>query len=310
MEYIFGDDLFDFVMNNGNGNGLPEAQAAIIFEKLCLAIHKLHTRNIVHHDLKLENIMIATSERDLHVKLIDFGLSIKGEATTGLLEEFSGTEAYSAPELLIRKPYCGKALDVYSLGVIFFIMLTGGYPFSTDVNLHHQEQTDAEFLANLSYPAGVSNQSKDLILHMLEKDPAKRPSMATVLTHPFFGAMKKYQVSLKHIPTPFEMDTSTSFSFNDDFKTSPSDEELAAAILQDMECSMSYSPKPIKSKQTEKTPETECSTASIQQAWDFHPFATGFCNSVDNSLIFCPATPLSRSFQGDHLSFQDVAMVM
>ncbi|KAL1764088.1 sperm motility kinase W, partial [Sigmodon hispidus] len=88
-------------------------------------VHYLHQRHIAHRDIKLENILI---DRAGKVKLCDFGLAI--QFTEGqMLEEVCGSLLYEAPEILARKPYDGLAVDMWSLGVVLYVLVTGEFPY-------------------------------------------------------------------------------------------------------------------------------------------------------------------------------------
>ena len=104
---------------------LPENQCRIIFRQLADAVAYLHTKNVVHRDLKLDNILV---DENNGVKLIDFGFSVSASAEHKL-QLFCGTPHYMDPDIVKKKEYNGHAADVWALGVILFIILTGKLPF-------------------------------------------------------------------------------------------------------------------------------------------------------------------------------------
>ncbi len=109
---------------------ISEQRACNIIHSLATALFYLHSYGIVHRDLKLDNIMMTDESEDSDVKLVDFGLSkIIGPKET--CEEPYGTLGYAAPEVLLRIPY-GKAVDIWGLGIIAFILLSGISPFEDD----------------------------------------------------------------------------------------------------------------------------------------------------------------------------------
>ena len=96
-----------------------------IFSQVAGAVHHLHSLGIYHRDLKLENILI--DERQ-HIKLIDFGFSIKSNPSENL-KMYCGTPSYMAPELVGKRDYKGWAVDVWALGIILYTILSGYFPF-------------------------------------------------------------------------------------------------------------------------------------------------------------------------------------
>ncbi len=112
---------------------LPEARARSIIRSLATALFYLHSYGIVHRDMKLDNIMMLDDTDQADVKVVDFGLSrILGPGE--MSAEPYGTLGYAAPEVLLERPY-GKAVDIWSLGVITFILLTGLSPFEDEDDL-------------------------------------------------------------------------------------------------------------------------------------------------------------------------------
>ncbi|KAI8618299.1 hypothetical protein BC830DRAFT_1109755 [Chytriomyces sp. MP71] len=154
-----------------------EEQARHVFTQIVSAVAYLAENNIIHRDIKDENILI---DRDFNVKLIDFGsatfLNPQGNVVDGL---FLGTLQYAAPEILSGKPYRGTDCEVWSLGCCLYIMLAGEAPFETPSDV-----------VRLSAPlaprqAVLSNSVSGLICWMLEKNPRKRASIADVMRHPW-----------------------------------------------------------------------------------------------------------------------------
>lgn len=106
---------------------LPEDKVKVIAHKIATAIYYLHSFGIAHRDLKPENILMTSTKDDADLKLVDFGLSKMIGPEENCTEPF-GTLSYAAPEVLLQKPY-NKKVDVFSLGVIVFMMLGGFLPF-------------------------------------------------------------------------------------------------------------------------------------------------------------------------------------
>ncbi|XP_036032661.1 LOW QUALITY PROTEIN: putative sperm motility kinase W [Onychomys torridus] len=122
MEYVSGKDLDMFLRDR---NFLKEDEARPIFNQIVSGVHFLHQKRIAHRDIKLENVLIDGAG---NVKLCDFGMS-RELAEGQMLEEFYGTLFYLAQEILARKPYNGLVGDMWSLGVLLYVLVTGQFPY-------------------------------------------------------------------------------------------------------------------------------------------------------------------------------------
>lgn len=173
-EYCSGGELWDAV----KGKGLDEKTAADIMYKLCSAISHCHSKSIVHRDLKLENILLENKDDVRSVKIIDFGLSRK---ITGTVNSIVGTPYYVAPEVLDGN-YDSKC-DIWSLGVIMYVMIFGRHPFEakTKDELFRKIKTE-KFTINKN----LSEEAKQLLSCLLDKDPTKRPKAEEILKFPWF----------------------------------------------------------------------------------------------------------------------------
>lgn len=175
MECVEGGNLCSYVKQKKK---LHEAEAKKIFFQLMLAIEYLHTENIAHRDIKLENVLF-TESRD--IKLIDFGFSTISKPGTKM-KIFCGTPSYMAPEIVLRTEYEGPPVDLWSAGVLLFACLCGQFPFRA------QSYPDLyRRIARGSFAVSddVSMSAKDLIRSLLCVDPAGRPSPSAVLKHPW-----------------------------------------------------------------------------------------------------------------------------
>ena len=123
MEYCDGKDIMDYILSK---NFLSESDALKYFQQLINALFYLHSQNIAHRDIKIDNILL---DRNKNLKLIDFGLSTK-YSDNKLLDQPCGTIVYSAPEVLEGQPYHGMLADVWSSGIVLYGMLSGYLPFS------------------------------------------------------------------------------------------------------------------------------------------------------------------------------------
>ena len=125
MENLDGGDLFSFLEKRKFK--LPEQRAAKIVHSLAAGVFYLHSYGIVHRDIKPENVLMVDRTENSDVKIVDFGLS-KMVGPSQLCAEPFGTLSYVAPEVLLQQPY-GKAVDVWGLGIIAYLMLVGSLPF-------------------------------------------------------------------------------------------------------------------------------------------------------------------------------------
>ncbi|XP_039224819.1 hormonally up-regulated neu tumor-associated kinase isoform X1 [Crotalus tigris] len=160
---------------------LEEHEARKYIRQLILAVEHLHRAGVVHRDLKIENLLL---DEDNNIKLIDFGLS-NCASILGYTDPFStqcGSPAYAAPELLARKKY-GPKIDVWSIGVNMYAMLTGTLPFTVEpfsLRALYQKMIDKEMNP---YPTQLSTAAVNFLKILLEPDPAKRPNIQQALAN-------------------------------------------------------------------------------------------------------------------------------
>ncbi|TFK23289.1 Pkinase-domain-containing protein [Coprinopsis marcescibilis] len=209
-ELCCGGELFDYLVEKGR---LSEEETKVLFGQLCLAVAYLHETGIVHRDLKLENVLL---DERCRVKLGDFGFTREYERGT-FMETFCGTTGYAAPEMLQGKKYQGPEVDVWSLGVILYCLLTGTLPFDDDdeeVMKQKIIQGDFEDAAWLSLV-----ESRDLLKNILVRDPLKRYTIPQILAHPWFTLKEltyepdsplSLDDNLLQIPRPSTPDNSSS----------------------------------------------------------------------------------------------------
>ena len=188
MEHCKGGELFDRIVA---AQRFTEFHAADIMSQMLSAVKHLHEKGIVHRDLKPENFLMDDTTENAEVKLIDFGLSkrFSEQDETQRMHTVVGTPYYVAPEVL--KGDYGVACDVWSLGVILFVFLCGYPPFEGDNN---KEIFRNVVKQPLTYdPADwntISDQAKDLVTKMLQKDPKKRITAQQCLDHPWFARIE------------------------------------------------------------------------------------------------------------------------
>ena len=181
-EFLPGGELFDAITNR---KCFTEADAAYVMKQLLAAISYCHSKNIIHRDLKPENVLIdSISDNKLNVKIIDFGTALICKPNTMVTEKV-GTIYYIAPEVL-KGNYTSKC-DVWSLGIIMYILLSGYPPFNGETD---QEILEAIDKGTLVFPSqswdGVSADAKDLICRMLSYDPEKRITAGEAFQHNWF----------------------------------------------------------------------------------------------------------------------------
>uniref|UniRef100_A0A8D3E6D8 calcium/calmodulin-dependent protein kinase n=1 Tax=Scophthalmus maximus TaxID=52904 RepID=A0A8D3E6D8_SCOMX len=165
------------VMEVPTDKPFSEDQARFYFQDLLRGIEYLHYQRIIHRDIKPSNLLVG---EDGHVKIADFGVSNQFEGADALLTSTVGTPAFLAPEALseTRKNFSGKALDVWAMGVTLYCFVFGLCPFMDEriLSLHQKIKTQPVV-------ADISDDLKDLLLKMLDKNPEMRISIAQIKVH-------------------------------------------------------------------------------------------------------------------------------
>ncbi|XP_057749580.1 CBL-interacting serine/threonine-protein kinase 23-like isoform X2 [Arachis stenosperma] len=179
LEFVTGGELFDKIASSGR---LKEEEARRYFQQLICAVDYCHSRGVCHRDLKPENLLLDATGM---LKVSDFGLSALPQQVRedGLLHTTCGTPNYVAPEVVHNKGYDGAKADLWSCGVILFVLMAGYLPFEDNnlVNLYKKI-----FKAEFTCPPWFSTNAKKLIIRILEPDPAKRITIAEVIENEWF----------------------------------------------------------------------------------------------------------------------------
>lgn len=178
MEYVKGGELFAKVANGK----LKEDVARKYFQQLISAVDFCHSRGVFHRDLKPENLLLDENE---NLKVSDFGLSALSEQlrSDGLLHTQCGTPAYVAPEVLRKKGYDGAKSDIWSCGVILYVLLAGFLPFKHENLMKMYRKI---FKGEYEFPPWFSPEAKKLISKLLVADPEKRITISAITRVPWF----------------------------------------------------------------------------------------------------------------------------
>uniref|UniRef100_A0A674IIE0 protein kinase C n=1 Tax=Terrapene triunguis TaxID=2587831 RepID=A0A674IIE0_9SAUR len=195
MERLRGD-MLEMILSSETGR-LPEPLAKFLTAQILSALRHLHTRNIVHCDLKPENVLLASDEPYPQVKLCDFGFA-------RIIEESSfrrsvvGTPAYLAPEVLRQHGY-NRALDMWAVGVIIYVSLSGTFPFNEEEDVNDQIQ-NAAFMYPRQTWASISLEAVSLIHQLLQVKLRKRLSVNKALNHPWLQDFQTW-LALRELET-------------------------------------------------------------------------------------------------------------
>ncbi|KAI9025086.1 hypothetical protein CLU79DRAFT_746222 [Phycomyces nitens] len=177
MEYVNGGQLLDYIISHRK---LKEKQARNFARQIASALDYCHRNSIVHRDLKIENILISQSGQ---IKIIDFGLSNLFSPRSHL-STFCGSLYFAAPELLNARSYTGPEVDVWSFGVVLYVLVCGKVPFD-DQNmpiLHEKIKRGV-----VDYPSHLSSECKNILSRMLVTNPAHRATMSEIIVHPWMN---------------------------------------------------------------------------------------------------------------------------
>ncbi|KAI9674545.1 MAG: serine/threonine-protein kinase KIN2 [Caeruleum heppii] len=175
FEYVNGGQMLDYIISHGR---LKEKQARKFGRQIASALDYCHRNSIVHRDLKIENILISKTG---DIKIIDFGLSNLFSPRSHL-KTFCGSLYFAAPELLQARQYTGPEVDIWSFGIVLYVLVCGKVPFDDQ----SMPQLHAKIKKGVvDYPQWLSAECKNLISRMLVTDPRQRASLHEIMTHPW-----------------------------------------------------------------------------------------------------------------------------
>ena len=195
FEYVNGGQMLDYIISHGR---LKEKQARKFGRQIASALDYCHRNSIVHRDLKIENILISKTG---DIKIIDFGLS-NLFAPRSHLKTFCGSLYFAAPELLQAKQYTGPEVDIWSFGIVLYVLVCGKVPFDDQSmpQLHAKIKkgvvdyptwlspgkfTACMYGALLGLLLTLSTECKNLISRMLVTDPRQRANLSEIMNHPW-----------------------------------------------------------------------------------------------------------------------------
>ncbi|XP_014475934.1 PREDICTED: serine/threonine-protein kinase MARK2-like isoform X6 [Dinoponera quadriceps] len=171
MEYASGGEVFDYLVLHGR---MKEKEARAKFRQIVSAVQYCHQKKIIHRDLKAENLLL---DSEMNIKIADFGFS--NEFTPGnKLDTFCGSPPYAAPELFQGKKYDGPEVDVWSLGVILYTLVSGSLPFDGSTLRELRERV---LRGKYRIPFYMSTDCENLLKKFLVLNPTKRASLENIM---------------------------------------------------------------------------------------------------------------------------------
>jgi len=197
-EVIDGKDLLELF--NSNPSALTENLIRYVFYQVVEVVHRVHLRGVVHLDIKPENVMFDLTKTQ--IVLIDFGFSEVFDLKDPIsITKKSGSIEYCAPEIYFESLYDGRFADVWSLGVLLYVLLFRRFPFNIKlekgVKLSRSEYLQAMFeekvTASLVFPDKTASSLRSLLCGMLAPNPEDRLDTYEILTHEWFSALKNPQ---------------------------------------------------------------------------------------------------------------------
>jgi len=192
MEYASGGEVFDYLVLHGR---MKEKEARAKFRQIVSAVQYCHQKKIIHRDLKAENLLL---DSEMNIKIADFGFS--NEFTPGSkLDTFCGSPPYAAPELFQGKKYDGPEVDVWSLGVILYTLVSGSLPFDGTTLRELRERV---LRGKYRIPFYMSTDCENLLRKFLVLNPTKRSSLEAIMHDKWMNMGYEFEDELKPYTEP------------------------------------------------------------------------------------------------------------
>lgn len=297
MEYASGGEVFDYLVFHGR---MKEKEARAKFRQIVSAVQYCHQKKIIHRDLKAENLLL---DSEMVIKIADFGFS--NEFTPGnKLDTFCGSPPYAAPELFQGKKYDGPEVDVWSLGVILYTLVSGSLPFDGS-NL--KELRERVLRGKYRIPFYMSTDCENLLKKFLVLNPARRASLETIMKDrwmnigyeddelkPYIEPVMDYD-DLKRIEILNEMGYSRT-EIEESLKSQKYDDVYATYLLlgrrsSDLESDGSRSGSSLSLRNTSLTPRGQESSGAAQSPSHSH-------RGVHRSVSATNSKPSRRASSG------------
>ena len=241
LELAEGGELFDKILEKVKFN---EKEAKLHFYQMVSAVQYLHKNKIAHRDLKPENILLSNDDSIPIIKISDMGLSKLVDHTT-FLQTFCGTPQYLAPEVLISRVRgdgsYGFEVDMWALGVILYILLSGCPPFSperTDKPLIRQV-CDGDYTFPKSKWSDVSESAIDLVKRLMTVDKKQRLTAEQVLVHPWLNDPDNVEAATKLMNMEIKKQAQNVNCHSEDISK-------PGSLIQQADCSLSHKKRPVQ----------------------------------------------------------------
>ena len=176
MEYCSGGELYNHIVNHSK---MKEAEARKYFRQIVFAVEYCHSKNVIHRDIKVENLLL---DHNMDIKVADFGFTNNFKKDKKLMT-WCGSPPYAAPELFIGKAYTGPEVDVWSMGVVLFVLVCGELPFKGDTIKDVRKEV---LKCEITFPSQVSSDCEHLIKKILVVNSESRYKIPEIMAHKWF----------------------------------------------------------------------------------------------------------------------------